>query len=739
MTKIIVPIIATALTLVFYYACQGIQIESQKADWFHFQPQDKYKENSKLDMSHWLDAPAGKNGFIQINGKDLAFENGDKIKFWGTNINGSRPYMPHDEADEWASFLASYGFNAIRFHKFTWDATDGIHSTKIIEEKWKNFDYFNHALREKGIYYGWSHIYGHRVRPADSTRLIAYHEIAETSFPWAHLNGSTASLVNFAEDLQELNIELTLNMLNHINPHTGLRYAEDPALAFIEFQNEDNIFWGAIERTLEQTPTYRALLCKKFSDWLKKKYQNQGALETAWKGKGLEDGQHIDKENIYPNPNHGFFSHEYEQALQENRAPDQHVIDRLHFLFEEQMKFYNKFEKAIRDTGYKGVLIGSCWQAGSGLSHLYNLYADYQVGMIDRHNYFGGGRSHNLQEGPFDNSSMLSQIGSGLFGAGLQQVYDRPFAFSEWMSLIPNEWVAESAPLISFYGMGLQGWDASFSFAVDYPDYTPTLQTPPWGGVYNVTSPLQLSMYPALAMSIYRNDVKEAEPFVHRQIDFSKLENGESFFKENMIQDHDRKVFRSDFPLQSLAVGKVTLGFGIQGIDPLEGDIDQYNQNKGFLSTTEQLFWSEESAFFTVNSQGTQGLVGFSPNRVHEFDDLKLKTDNEFAVILFSSLERDNGLYKTNEWLITAMARAGNTGMEFNEQRNELVSTGDAPIQIEPVSFEFTTKGKEGFSVETLNHSGVPTGKILPSTGNQISIDGNACGTMYYLVRFDTP
>ena len=61
-------------------------------------------------------------------------------------------------------------------------------------------------------------------------------------------------------------------MLQHKNQLTGIRYADDPALAFIELQNEDNIFWGAIGKALEQAPTYRALLCKQFSGWLKEKY-----------------------------------------------------------------------------------------------------------------------------------------------------------------------------------------------------------------------------------------------------------------------------------------------------------------------------------------------------------------------------------------------------------------------------------------------------------------------------------
>lgn len=99
---------------------------------------------------------------------------------------------------------------------------------------------------------------------------------------------------------------------------------------------------------------------------------------------------------------------------------------------------------------------------------------------------------------------------------------------------------------------------------------------------------------------------------------------------------------------------------------------------------------------------------------------MKQISDYEFAVIIFSSLEKDKGLPEANEWLITTMARAKNTWMKFNE----LVEKGEVPLQIEPVSFDFTAMGKVSFTVKTLTHSGVPTGNILPTNINQISIDG---------------
>ncbi len=732
------PILKVIVLFLSIHCCFYVATFAQD-NWFAFQPKGYFEPNS-LNLSHWLDAPAGKHGFVQMKGKDLVFQDGTPVKFWGTNIAGGAPFMPNEQAKTWAKFLAKYGFNAARFHKFTWDATDGKNSTLITDENWKNLDFLSQELRQTGIYYGWSHIYGHRVRPSDSTRLLAYKEIADTKFPWSHLNATTASLVNFAEDLQNLNIELTINMLNHKNPLSGLRYANDPALSFIELQNEDNIFWSAIEATLKQTPTYRALLCKKFSAWLLEKYHSQENLEKAWNKEGVNEGELLSKENMYPSPNHGLLSWEYEQALKNKKPVKQHIIDKATFLYDEQIKFYNKFVTAIRNTGYQGTIVGSCWQAGTGISHLYNLYADYQAGIIDRHNYFGGGDGHHLQAGKFDNTSMLAQIGSGLYGTGLQQVSDRPFAISEWMSLIPNEWTAESAPLLAAYGMGLQGWDASYTFATDYPYFTPTIQTPPWGGIYNACSPTQLALYPALAMMIYRNDIKEGEIAVNRQVHLPSVAENKQFFDERVIQDHDRKSFAGSFPLEAMAVGKVSLTFTNSLKENETTDLSKFWKNKTVTSNTNQLFWDySDKGFFTINSAGTKGLVGFAKDKKFDLGEISLTTANEFAVILVSSLDKDQGLDRAKRWLITTIARAKNTGMEYDADKKNLLKVGEAPILIEPVRVNLKINRKDKFKAYILDHIGNRTEKAIVSgnSRNLILLDGNAFKAIYYEIVFE--
>lgn len=723
------PLILSLLLFLFSDATQPTVTD----DWFEFRPNEDYAA-SAIDMSGWLDAPAGKHGFLQMQGKDLVFENGQAVKFWGVNISSGRAYAEKDEADQWVQHLAKYGVNAVRFHKFTWHGYKEGYSTVLADEKYENFDYFNHALREKGIYYGWSHIYGHKVKPQDSTHLLAYEEIKNLSYPWRHLNGTTSSLVNFAEDLQDLSIALTVGMLEHTNPHTGLRYADDPALLFIEMQNEDNIFWGAIEKSLEQAPTYKALLCEQFSDWLEAKYGNDKKLIAAWGKENLPPGESIKKKNVFPAPNHGMFSYGYQAAYEKGAAMEQHLLDKMQFLHERQLAFYKRFEKAIRKTGYKGVLVGSCWQAGMGPSHYYNLHADYQTGMIDRHNYWGGGTGHQLKPGKVKNQPMLARPGTGILSTGMQQVLNRPFSISEWMCLLPNEWTAEGVPLVGIYGMGLQGWDASFHFGSDFPHCTGTLHTP---GVYNVESPLHLSMYPTIARMIYRNDVQEGEVISARKVHLPSLHKGKLGFFEKVEQGYDDKYITGDVPAELLAAGKVAVEFTDQ-FQEFEADelAHLWNEEaKQIKSNTGQLFWDYSGkGYATANTDNSKALIGFAKNKEIKLGDISIKTSNEFAIILITSLEKDKSIDESEKILITTIARAANSGMEYNTDKSAILEVGKAPILMEPVDVRISLPLLSKSKVHILDHAGRKTSKTVEYKGNELHLKGSETETFYYII-----
>lgn len=700
--------------------------------WFAFQP-EAAGGLDVIDMHAWLDAPAGKHGVLRMQGADFEFENGTPIKFWGVNISSRNAYVSAEKARSWAHFLARYGVNAVRFHKFSWHGPSDDRSTVIDSARFARFDAFNHILREKGIYYGWSHIYGHKVREADRDRLLAYDEIKGLEYPWSHLNGSTSGLVNFAPDLQALNIELTVNMLHHRNPHTGLRYADDPALAFIELQNEDNIFWSAIGRSLEQAPTYRALLCEQFSAWLLDQYGSEAAWRRAWGEAHVPEGQHLAKRNVFPAPNHERFSAAYAQAEAEGQPIPRHEADKLAFLYSRQIDFYDRFVEAIRATGYRGLIVGSCWQAGSGPSHYYNLHADYRAGVIDRHNYFGGGTGHRMVPGKVNDQAMVEKPGSGLLSTGLQQVVDRPFSLSEWMSLLPNRWIAEASPLITLYGMGLQGWDASFHFGSDHPHFTETLHTP---GVYNVASPTQLGLYPALARMLYRHDLQEGGIVSVRHVHLPSFGQKPLGFSEMVKQEWDQKVLLGGAASpEMLAVGRTVVHFShvwLPSITPsLEGFVDR--EGRVLRSNTGQLEWHYGNhPHVRLNAQAAKGVVGFTDGKRIDLGKWSVALENSFAVALLVPLHKA----ETDSLLLVTMAQARNTGMQYSEDGKALTDAGRAPILLEPVSLTlYPNEENASYVLHPLTHGGkLGETSLAFKQGNPIVVEGKVHQTMYYLL-----
>ncbi len=706
------------------------------ANWFAFAPDEDFSP-SPIDMGDWLDAPAGKHGFVRMQDGHFAFENGRPVKFWGANICNARVACEEATAERWARKLAKYGINCVRFHKFTYRGEAGIalggdDSTTMDPEKLDRMDYFAKQLRDRGIYYGWSPIFWHRIRPGEADNLVAYEEIAS----WNEAKGwGDHGLVNFARDLQEIHQQLVVRLLEHRNPYTGLCYAEDPALAFVEMQNEDDIFWGATEAAVEHCPTYRRLMCAMFCAWLRRRYGNQERLEEAW-GREALHGESLEEESIYPAPCH---EHYAPHVLTEDNPERARLVDQALFLHETQNRFYARFAECIRETGYRGPLIGSCWQAGSGLPHVLNLRSDALVGFIDRHNYFGGSTGHKLVPGKVATGAMVENPGSGLLGSGMQQLEDRPFALSEWMSLIPNEWVAEGPPIVAVYGLGLQGWDASYSFATNYADWTPTIEAP-W--VYNVDSPTQLAQYPALARMVFRGDVSEGKPVAILKLALSELEKGRTGVEQTVEQHGDVKRFGGAVPRDALAAGRVLVRFCQEPEEHEFAEPASWRAAEGLRATagTGELVWDcSERGYFTVDTAGTQAVVGFAAGKRLTLSDVIIEPQTEFASLFVTALEPEQGLADSRSILVTAVARAQNTGMVYSDDRTQLLEVGRAPILLEPVEATITLKRDGRPTVRALDHAGGETEVLLPvdrqPEGLQFAIGGDYA-TLYYLIRY---
>jgi hypothetical protein len=499
-----------------------------------------------------------------------------------------------------------------------------------------------------------------------------------------------------------------------------------------------DVYWYTVQPAVAACPTYAAKIRKDFCAWLKDRYGSQQGLVAAWgqrcigtmwncsKDESLDDG------TLSPLFNAWFFSPEGLADQEAHLGARRRLLDTAEFLGETQTRYYERFAAAIRATGYQGLVVGSNWQAGSGVSHLWNLLSDRAVGRIDRHNYFGGADSRGMAAGTRqDDSSMLWQPGCGLLSTGLQQVADRPFAITEWMAQAPNEWVAEGPPLIGFYGFGLQGWDAAYHGNDTEPRFDAT-----WGTWLHVQNPLDLGLYPAIARSIYRGDVGEGPVVASRRVCAKDLREGRA--SDVVEQQGDVKTVRASVPAEVLAAGRVVLDVADEPGESTLPDLAARLQARAVDSSTGQLAWrypSRDESYFTVDTAGTKALVGFAPDREFALGGVRLRVDNRFAVVMVTALDRGRTLRDTRSALITAVARARNTGMAYNADRS-LAAVGTPPIILEPV------RGSVSFDrpfarVVLLDHDGRRTDRQARTEGTTVVVDGAADRTLYYEVQFE--
>jgi len=71
---------------------------------------------SAIDLSTFLDGPAGRDGFIRVANGHLVRPDGRRFRIWGVNICGPHCFPPKEQAAAIAADLARYGINCVRFH-----------------------------------------------------------------------------------------------------------------------------------------------------------------------------------------------------------------------------------------------------------------------------------------------------------------------------------------------------------------------------------------------------------------------------------------------------------------------------------------------------------------------------------------------------------------------------------------------------------------------------------------------
>ena len=157
-------------------------------------------------------------------------------------------------------------------------------------------------------------------------------------------------------------------------------------------------------------------------------------------------------------------------------------------------------------------------------------------------------------------------------------------------------------------------------------------------------------------------------------------------------------------------------------------------------SNTGQLTWNYAGkGYFTVNTPGTQAVVGFAQGMKLDLADVTLQTNTPFVSLFVTSLDPQKPIAQASSLLITAVARARNTCMQYNANDTQVLNVGHAPILMESVDATITVRGRGQAKVQALDHSGHLTATAVPvqtqGQGATFHIGGDY-RTLYYEVTF---
>lgn len=229
------------------------------------------------DFSKLLEAPAGKSGRISAGPDGHFYAGGRRVRFFGVNFTNAACFPAHGEAERIAARLAKFGINVVRFHFMDGEWGRPIWNRnqpgEFDPEQLDRLGYFVAQLKAHGIYSNLNLLVGRRFQEGPGLPP----EIAQLDWKACHIPGF------FQPAHQALQKDYARQLLSHRNPHTGLSFAEDPAVAFVEIINEHGLIHSWLDGKVDELPeVFRKDLSQQWNAWLKARHGGTAKLKAAW-------------------------------------------------------------------------------------------------------------------------------------------------------------------------------------------------------------------------------------------------------------------------------------------------------------------------------------------------------------------------------------------------------------------------------------------------------------------------
>ena len=238
-----------------------VTISTLGGDWIPVKQELEIKPGSALDFSELVPwhKPAGKFGRVIAKGSHFEFEKMPDVsqRFYGVNLCFTANYLSADETSRLASRFRRIGYNTVRIHHFDNALVEGTpdKTTQFNPQSIDQLDQLIAAFVTNGIY-------------------VTTDLVVSRSVPWRSIGIDRDGSVPMDEFKLRCAIDpaamknwkdFTRLLLTHVNPYTGRRYADEPALAWISLVNEGNL--GNYLSAQREIPAYTT----RWKEWLTKR------------------------------------------------------------------------------------------------------------------------------------------------------------------------------------------------------------------------------------------------------------------------------------------------------------------------------------------------------------------------------------------------------------------------------------------------------------------------------------
>ncbi len=644
----------------------------------NFIPYPFFHDDVPIDISFIFEdeKPAGKHGFIKVSGRDFVFEDGTKVKFWGTNFNGWGCFPEHDYAEKLAKRLSKIGINIVRFHQLDseWHTPNIFSFTKgkrvtdahLDPNSMDRLDYLIYCLKKEGIYCYMDMFTYRKFRSDEGV------ENAES------LKDAAKPICLFDDKLIKLQKELCKELWQHENPYTKLKYCDDPVFVMAEIVNESDMFCK-MHYVLPEP--YESRLREKLDIWLKENKIDKSA----------EDIDLYDFE-------------------------DETLID---FKMYIQEKYYKEMYSYMRECGVKIPITGTNWNSTPA-----NVKNQLVTDFYDAHAYL-----YDWRWGEFEhhcaNYAITGTYPSYMISGAFMSANDRPTFISEWDVPWPNTYRAESPLYSAAYGL-LQGWSG---FAIHTYSYSTRLERMDMLGKEISSTQIGGVPYRQGIFSAW-NDPAKFGLFYHAAI---MTRRGDVSYSKNpvAVKQTNKNVWDRDYIDSMFEKSAILTEIDFGG----EPDTKNGNREDIVISDTGELILDRKNNFGLINTPKTKCAYGLlCKNRELDLSDVKIKCNNDFAVIAMSSLT-DQAIAKSDNILLTTVGRAENTDAKF--VGDLMLDIGKPPVQVEVIKANIEIKTEvSGLVVWAISPEGFYIGKV-PTTyenGKFKFTVGNTSQSMYYLI-----